>query len=129
MSPEPHPLPRDPAAALFHPIRRAAAGTRIWLRLLDQIWRLAGGPAELEAHGESSWASATFTGTRHRFALTFAGAEHVTRGERLIAALPEHEFTLPGQIVADAHIAEVHHALLPAPRLALTCELLLVEDR
>jgi len=48
--------------------------------------------------------------------------------ERFIAALPEHEFAIPGQLVADASVTEAEHRLLPAPRLVVRCELLLLEE-
>jgi len=106
--------------------RRPARAT--WQRLLDQLWQLAGGPAELIAHTERAWASATFSGARHGFTLDFAGAAAVSRGEGLIADLPEHEFTLPGLLVADAAVVSANHTLAPMPRLTVTCELLLVEE-
>ena len=107
----------------------AAAGRRgPGQRLLEQLSHLAGGSGALVAQRERAWASATFNGTRHCFTLCFAGAEAVARGEQLIAALPEHEFALPGQLVADAAVVEADHVLLPEPRLTLTCELLLLED-
>ena len=46
----------------------------------------------------------------------------------VVAELPEHEFAIPGQIVADAAILEVEHRLLPEPRLVVQCELLLLEE-
>ena len=49
-------------------------------------------------------------------------------GEMLIAALPEHEFTLPGQLVADAAVARVDHEMLPEPKLTVELELLLLVD-
>ena len=45
-----------------------------------------------------------------------------------VAELPEHEFAIPGQIVADAAILEVEHRLIPEPRLVVQCELLLLEE-
>ncbi len=49
-------------------------------------------------------------------------------GEQFIAALPEHEFTLPRQLVADAAVVSVEHATLPEPRLTVELELLLLDD-
>ena len=49
-------------------------------------------------------------------------------GEALIAELPDHEFAIPGQIVADAAITAADHVLAPAPCLTVTCELLLLKD-
>jgi hypothetical protein len=44
-----------------------------------------------------------------------------------ITFLPEHEFAIPGQLVADAAVVEVDHRLTP-PRMIVTCELLLLEE-
>ena len=79
-------------------------------------------------HTERAWASITFAGTRHRLALLFAGAEAVAAAERFIACLPDHEFAIPGQLVADAGIAEVDHRLMPAERMVVQCDLLLLEE-
>lgn len=99
-----------------------------WMRLLGQVLTLAEGRAELVRHGERPWASATFSGTRHTIALSFSGAEAIEAGERLIAAVPDHEFDIPGQLVADAAIVEAHHTLVPAPELSVELEILLLED-
>ena len=48
--------------------------------------------------------------------------------ERLIAALPDYEFALPGQLVADATVTAVDHRIHPEPRMTITCELLLLTD-
>lgn len=101
---------------------------RPWLRLLNAVLELAGSGAELLRHGERPWASVTFAGTRHTIALRFSDAA-IAAGEALIAALPEHEFEIPGQLVADAAIICVEHELTPTPRLDVEIELLLVEDR
>jgi hypothetical protein len=79
-------------------------------------------------HTDKAWASITFAGTRHSLALLFAGEEAVEAGERFVAALPDHEFAIPGQLVADAGVSEVEHRLLPEPRLVVRCELLLLEE-
>lgn len=89
---------------------------------------LAGGKAELAHHIERGWASVTFSGTRHTLSLVFAGLEAVAAGELFIAALPEYEFAIPRQLVADAAVTSAVHALLPEPRLAVEIELLLLED-
>jgi len=79
------------------------------------------------SHGEANWASITFAGTRHRIVLEFAGEAAVAAGECFIAFLPEHEFTLPGHLVADAAVVSVDHVAAP-PLLRVTCELLLLEE-
>jgi len=99
-----------------------------WLALVAAVMRLAGDRAELIRHGETPWASITFSGSRHQIALTFRGAEAVAAGEIFIAALPEHEFDVPGQIVADATIVSALHELVPQPCLIVEAELLLLEE-
>ena len=89
---------------------------------------LAQGRAQFISHVERSWASATFAGTRHSLTLTFCGSEGVTAGEGFIARLPEHEFTLPGQLVADAAVTAVDHQLLPSQRITVSVEMLLLQD-
>ena len=97
-------------------------------RLREELSALAQGQALFLAHRETAWASVTFAGTRHRVELAFAGAAAVAAGERFIALLPDHEFALPGQLVADAAVVEVDHRLAPEPRLTVTAELLLLEE-
>ena len=109
-------------------VPRPRAGRRTpTVRLREQLLELARGQATLLAHDEMAWASVTFAGVRHRVELTFEGAEAVEAGECFIAFLPEHEFVIPGQLVADAAVTAVDHRLEP-PRLAVTCELLLLEE-
>lgn len=97
-------------------------------RVREALGGLAKGHARVLGHHEIAWASVTFAGTRHRIELAFEGVEAVEAGECFIALLPEHEFTIPGQLVADAAVVEVDHRLVPAPRLAVTAELLLLEE-
>lgn len=99
-----------------------------WLHVASAVLRLAQGKAELVSHAERPWASVTFSGTRHALSLAFSGADAVAAGEELIAALPDHEFAIPGQLVADAAIMAARHTLLPAPRLEVEVELLLLEE-
>lgn len=114
--------------ATFDLPRRAPAVRRPWLQLLAAVMDLAGGDAELARHAERSWASVTFSGTRHTMVLTFTGPESVLAGEAFIAALPDHEFSIPRQLVADAAVNAVEHSLLPEPKLIVEIELLLLED-
>jgi len=97
-------------------------------RLLHAVQALADDRGQLLAHTEKSWASVTFAGTRHSLVLLFSGADAVAAAEDLIARLPDHEFRIPGQLVADAAVAEVDHRVSPHPRMIVTCELLLLED-
>lgn len=97
-------------------------------RLREAVLMLAEAQAHLLSHEETPWASITFSGSRHEIMLDFAGPDAVAAGERFIAALPDHEFAIPGQLVADATISQVEHLLLPAPRLVVTAVLLLLDE-
>lgn len=99
-----------------------------WMQLLSALLDLAQGQAELVRHAERAWASVTFSGTRHSVVLAFTGAEAVVVGEALIDALPDHEFAIPGQLVADAAVVRVEHALLPEPRLEVELEVLMLDE-
>lgn len=104
------------------------ARSRAWMPLLSELLRLGEDRAELVSHAERAWASVTFSGSRHTVRLTFTGEDAVEAGERLIDALPDHEFAIPRQLVADAVIQSVVHTALPEPRLDVTAELLLLDD-
>ncbi len=111
---------RPPGSPIRHRRRPADA-------LREALLGLARERAVILGHCETSWASITFTGARHRLQLLFDGAEAIEAGERFIVLLPEHEFDIPGQLVADAAVTEVDHRLQPQ-RMQVTCELLLLED-
>jgi hypothetical protein len=96
-------------------------------RLRDAVLGLAGSGATLLRAREKSWASITFAGARHTLELAFAGTEAAAAGEAFIALLPDHEFAIPRQLVAEATVTAVDHRLDP-PRMDVTCELLLLED-
>ncbi len=97
-------------------------------RLREALLALAYDHGEVVRHSERAWASVTFAGARHKVALRFAGAGAVEAGETLIALLPEHEFAIPGQLVADATVTAANHSLLPRPELMVECELLLIDE-
>jgi hypothetical protein len=97
-------------------------------RLREELQALADGHAEFLSHSEKSWASVTFAGTRHRLALAFAGADAVEAAESFIALLPEHEFAIPKQLVADAAVIEVDHRIGADPRMEIKVELLLLDE-
>lgn len=119
----------DPAASRAMIAQLRKNGLRgPWLPLLAEVLRLAGDQAELLHHGERPWSSATFAGSRHILRLDFAGEAAMDAAEKFIAALPEHEFTLPGRIVADAQVTSVEQMALPQPRMTVEAELLLLDD-
>ena len=97
-------------------------------RLRAALLHLAEEAADIPIHSETPWASVTFAGTRHRLTLQFAGPDAVAAGERLIDALPDHEFTLPRHLVADAQVIAVDHRLSPDPHMTVRVEILLVEE-
>ena len=98
------------------------------VRLREVLLELAAGQASIVSHSEKSWASITFAGARHRFELAFDGEAAVEAGELFIVFLPEHEFMLPGQLVADAAVTAVDHRLAPEPRLRVSVELLVLDE-
>ena len=97
-------------------------------RLREAVLMLAQGRGTVLSHKEAAWASITFAGTRHSLILRFSGSDEVAAGENLVAALPDHEFSIPRQIVADATVVGVDSQMLPEPRMEVCCELLLLED-
>ncbi|WP_340586595.1 hypothetical protein [Erythrobacter alti] len=96
-------------------------------RLSEALIALAEGKARIAKHSEKGWASITFAGARHRVEIVFKGADAVEAGECFIAFLPEHEFTIPGQLVADAAVTEVDHIVEP-PSMVVICEILMLEE-
>lgn len=117
------PAPTHPVRPRPAPSQRSAAN-----RLREALLALGDFRGQVITHTEKAWASITFSGSRHSLALVFAGDEAVEAGERFIAALPDHEFAIPRQLVADAAVTEAEHRLLPSPRLVVQCELLLLEE-
>lgn len=113
--------------AMLSAARRKARRTP-WMPLLSAVLELAQGQAELLRHSERAWASVTFSGSKHSVVLAFDGADKVLAGEALIDALPEHEFTLPRLLVADAAVVRVEHSALPQPRLEVEVELLVLDE-
>lgn len=106
----------------FRPRRTAAD------RVRTALMALSGGAGTLITHEEKAWASITFSGTRHEVVLEFCGAEAVMGGEELIERLPDHDFRIPGQLVADATITKVDHRFGAMERLEVTAVLLLLEE-
>lgn len=97
-------------------------------RVRAALLAICGGHGAVLTHEERAWASITFSGTRHELVLRFAGIEQVEAGELLIEELPEHEFRIPGQLVADACVTKVDHRFGPVETLTVTAVLLLLEE-
>lgn len=105
------------------------AGARApWRRIARSVLDLAGPQAQFLRHAEKPWASITFSGARHTVWLAFSGARAMEAADAFIAALPDHEFTFSGRLVADATIASVDQQVLPTPHMIVECELLLLDD-
>ena len=75
------------------------------IRLLRQLGACLGPGAEPGQCHEREWASATFAGARHSFAFRLPLADRAAPLPDCLAALPDHEFDLPGDIVADCSVA------------------------
>lgn len=97
-------------------------------RLIRQLLILAGPMVELVQATEREWASATFSGARHAISLRIPLDHSAAATPAFIAALPDHEFDLPGQIVADCVVAQQKRELDPAycTWMTVTIELLTI---
>ena len=96
-------------------------------RLVDAVAALAVAGI-LTDHCEIAWASITFAGTRHSMTWFFNGAEAVESGEALVATLPDHEFQIPGYLVADATIVEISSGQLPEPTMIVKVDILVLDE-
>lgn len=111
------------AARRYRPRRTTAD------RVREALLMLAQGKASLLTHEEKAWASITFSGARHELMLDFDGRDAVAAGEDFIAALPDHEFAIPGQLVAEASVRAVDHRFGgDDERMVVTAVLLLLEE-
>jgi len=95
---------------------------------LRAVMALTCGKAALVFHAERDWRSATFSGTRHRIALRFAGEDAMAYAEAFIAHLPRHEFALAGKLVADAEIVSAERIFGEEPETTLTLQMLVLND-
>jgi len=121
--PDPEAEPQNPRPPRRYRPRRTTSD-----RVREALLTLAKARATLLTHEEKAWSSVTFSGTRHEVMLDFDGADAVAIGEEFIASLPEHEFTIPGQLVADATIREVDHRFGTEERMVVTAVLLLLDE-
>jgi len=119
---------RVPPAARAAAPRRYRPRRTTGDRLREALLTLAQGHVSLLTHEETALASITFSGTRHEVMLDFDGSEAVRAGEEFIDELPDHEFRIPGQLVADATVREVDHRFGAEERMMVTAVLLLLEE-
>ena len=73
------------------------------------------------------WQSLTFTGERHQLGLRIAWADAATIAERLCHGLEDAEFSIPGVIVADIHLAQ-QPSLEADGSVCLTVEALTISE-
>lgn len=69
-------------------------------RLEQALVALAGG--EIVESRETAWASATFSGARHRYVMRVPAGHDISP----LMAIEEREFNLPGHILADIVLTE-----------------------
>jgi len=112
-------------AGSFHP--GIAAQIRTADALKRELADLGAEAGALMMHAQTEWQSATFSGVRHRLAYVFDGDDAVAQGLALLDRLPDHRFTIPHQLVADATVTEVDHRLAEPQRLEVTLELMLLD--
>ncbi len=91
-------------------------------RLIAALNARAGGAGEVLQACSRPWASVTFTGARHLIRMMLPDAA----ADRLCEGLDEHEFAIPGHLVADVTVASRHDA---GGFVTLEIEALTIEDR
>lgn len=75
------------------------------MRLLKQLGDLLGPMAQPGQCHEREWASATFSGARHSLEFRLPLPVGANPLPEVLGQLPDHEFSLPGEIVADCSVA------------------------
>lgn len=116
--------PIRPPARLADHRPRITSGQRLALALFNQ----AGPQARLVRHGETQWASATFTGARHTFVLRFMGHEAVEQAEALTAAVCDDMITIQGALIAELTVTRFSQTLLPEPEAEIEISALLLDQ-
>lgn len=81
-----HKLARSPRLAIKHSV--------FW-----ELFKLSDSYVDLLSHEQKDWASISFSGTKHNVRLRFNCAERLAEFAR---KLPDHDFCIDGQLVADA---------------------------
>lgn len=103
---------------------RLTSGQRLAQALFDR----AGPLARLVRHGETQWASATFTGSRHTFVLRFYGDEAVAAAEALALAISDCEFEIRAALIAEITVTRFAQTLLPQPEAEIEVSALLLDQ-
>jgi len=97
-------------------------------RMAQALFDLAGPLARLVRHGETQWASATFTGARHTFVLRFQGALAVADAEALTLAISDDEVAIAGALIAEITVTRFTQTLLPEPEAEIEVSVLLLDQ-
>jgi hypothetical protein len=71
------------------------------------------------------WHSLTFTGVQLRISADLSAQEYADVADRVAKNLPDHEFNIRGQIVADIAVTD---QIVTADATILTIDALLLED-
>lgn len=104
-------------------MRREADAGMLLIRALEQSASAAGCPITILRSSQRRWASATFAGARHNLEISATGSPML---DGWLAALPETDFTLPGQLVADLIVSEIRRE---GESIVALVEVLTVESR
>jgi hypothetical protein len=97
-------------------------------RLAQALFDCAGPLARLARHGETQWASATFTGSRHTFVLRFHGHDAVAAAEALTIAIGDDAITIQRALIAEITVTRFHQTLLPHPEAEIEISALLLDQ-
>ncbi len=97
-------------------------------RLAQALFGRAGPLVRLVRHGETQWASATFTGARHTFVLRFQGAQAVEHAEQLTAAIGDDDITIKGALIAELTVTRFTQTVLPEPEAEIEISALLLDQ-
>jgi len=103
---------------------RLTSGQRLAQALFDR----AGPLARLVRHGETQWASATFTGSRHTFVLRFQGAEAIAAAEALTMAISDADIEIQRALIAEITVTAFRQTLLPHPEAEIEVSALLLDQ-
>jgi hypothetical protein len=114
----------DPTRPPAHNLRPRATSQRLAQALFDH----AGPLARLVRHGETQWASATFTGARHVFVLRFAGMGAVADAEALVTAIADDAISVRGALIAELTVTGFTQTLLPEPQAEIEIAALLLDQ-
>jgi hypothetical protein len=93
-------------------------------RLADALRVLLPG-SEIDQIRETDWHSATFAGVRCEIDMRLSGENAANRAREFRDRLPDHEFNLPRNIVADIAVLQITEL---GPQITLSLEALLLGD-